>query len=167
MFKYGDKFIQLSECFRSQNMCGLDTWVLKWFLNNESGLMRKENNLSHNYLKISFYLNCFVLCAIISRNSTQHPGAFLCMFFIGFLTIKCHFKLMHQFMLEHPCRKIGCRFHFSGLVWKIEEADLLHLIVCQMALWLLGKKRSFLYSLRDDFCSSRHEICFFWYCSKS
>lgn len=51
---------------------------------------------------------------------------------------------MHQFMLEHSHVRIGYSFHFSGLLWKIEEADLLHLMICQMAVWLFGKKEAFI-----------------------
>lgn len=51
---------------------------------------------------------------------------------------------MHQFMFEHPCIRIGYSFHFTGLLRKIEETDLLHLMICQMAVWLFGKGEAFI-----------------------
>lgn len=51
---------------------------------------------------------------------------------------------MHQFMLEHSHVRMGYSFHFSGLLRKIEEADLLQLTICQMAVWLFGKKEAFI-----------------------
>lgn len=62
---------------------------------------------------------------------------------------------MHQFMLENPCIRIGYSFHFSGLLWKIKEADLLHLMICQMAVWLFGKKEAFILLLLQEMTTAR------------
>lgn len=58
-----------------------------------------------------------------------------------FLIPNRHFKLRHQFLLEHPCKRIGNSFHFSGLLQQIEEADLLYLMICQVGAQLGGEKK--------------------------
>lgn len=150
MFKIWSQIPSLSNLKR---ICDLCTWVLKWFLKKESGLMKKKLKSCHRILfKILFYLNCIILCTINSRNTTQLSEAFLCMFFISFLSINCHFKLMHQFMFEHPCIRIGLKFPLYRTTaenrgnWSITSNDLSN--GC-MVIWKRGSFYSTL-NVTDD-----------------